>query len=76
MTDDSSAVPPATVAMLPEVRAGLIVRPGDRLLIAVPTIQDPASAGRLSRELAARYPDIEITVVAACDLAVVRSEES
>jgi hypothetical protein len=56
------------------VQEGLIVRPGDKLLIRV----DPAAIWNATRveelagQLRERFPGVEVTVVAAEQLAVVR----
>lgn len=54
------------------IQEGLIVRPGDKLLIRVRPDSYPEELAALLDKLQQRFPEVEITVVGAEQLAVVR----
>jgi hypothetical protein len=61
------------VAELLEVQEGLVVRPGDKLLVRVRPDSLPEAIKRFADHLKERFPEAEVTVVAAEQLAVVRN---
>jgi hypothetical protein len=54
------------------IQEGLVLRPGDKLLIRVRTTSSPEQVGKLLDDLKQRFPEVETTVVGAEQLAVVR----
>ena len=56
------------------IQEGLVVRPGDKLLIRVRPDTRPDQLERFADQLRERFPEAEITVVAADQLAVVRGD--
>jgi hypothetical protein len=60
------------VAEAAEVQEGLVVRPGDKLLIRVRQDTYREGVDRLAEDLKRRLPEVEVTIIAAEQLAVVR----
>jgi hypothetical protein len=54
------------------IQEGLVIRPGDKLLIRVRSDSSPDQVERFLGLLKRRFPEVEVTVVAAEQLAVVR----
>lgn len=57
-----------------EIREALVIRPGDKLIVRVNQATTRADVGRLVDNLADRFPDTEVTVIAAEQLAAIRPE--
>jgi hypothetical protein len=57
-----------------EIREALVIRPGDKLIVRVSQVTTRADVGRLVDNLAVRFPDTEVTVIAAEQLAAIRPE--
>jgi hypothetical protein len=60
------------VAEAIEVAEALVVRPGDKLLIRVRQDTYPEHADQLAKHLKRRIPEVEVTIIAAEQFAVVR----
>lgn len=74
---DDAAVPIDDDAVpLDDVRAGLVIRPGDRVLLTLDPRVLQADALALVERLHERHPDVTFTVIGAVrDIAVVRDGE-
>jgi hypothetical protein len=55
-----------------EIREALVVRPGDKLLVRVHPATLPEDAKALLTTLRARFPETDVVVIAAEELAVAR----
>ena len=54
------------------VAEGLVVKPGDSLIVRVATGTTPKQIDEFLNEIQGRFPDVEVTVVGAEQIAVVR----
>jgi hypothetical protein len=52
-----------------------VVKPGDTLVVATPTLRNRAEADELSKELESCLPGIRVVVVCAYSLAAVRPDD-
>lgn len=59
-----------------EIVEALVIHPGDKLLVRVPRDSDPEQAREVQAKLKERFPEVEVTIIAADELAVVRSEDT
>ena len=57
---------------LPEIREGLVIYPGDHLLVTVPFGTSAEFVQQLKDRFAERHSDIDVTVLTAQQIAVVR----
>lgn len=69
--DQPAEQPPAALAPVLEA---LVVRPGDILIVRVPTRTTAAAGAALKQQLAEHLPDIQAKVIAAEQLALYRPE--
>lgn len=61
-------------AALPQIAEALVIRPGDILIVRVPTGTTAAAGAALKQQLAEHLPGIEAKVIAAEQLAAYRPE--
>lgn len=56
----------------PEIREAIVVKPGDHLIVRVDVCTSRSEFDQLRTALEGRFPQLEVTVIAAEQIAVVR----
>lgn len=59
----------------PKIREGLVIRPGDTILITVEELSEEWTVDRVETDLGQMFPDNKVKVIIGADVAVIRAGE-